>query len=78
MNFITPRLGALASTSEVVAARTLGRASTCRSPSPKTTKGWSSSWFYVMNHGEAPLPAFTGRFLMDKPPVWEYGLEKEE
>ena len=47
-------------------------------PLTKDNKGWSSSWFYVKNHGEAPLPAFSGRFLTDKPPVWEYGPEKEE
>ena len=47
-------------------------------PLTKENRGWHSSWLYVRNYADAPLPAYSGRFLMDKLPVWEYGPEKEE
>jgi len=28
-------------------------------PLTKDNKGWPSSWFYVKNHGDAPLPAYS-------------------
>lgn len=47
-------------------------------PLTKDNKGWYSSWFYVKNHGDAPLPAYSGRFLTDKLPMWEYSPKREE
>ena len=30
-----------------------------------SNKGWHSQWFYVKNDVAAPLPAFTGRYILE-------------
>ena len=38
-----------------------------------SNKGWYSQWFYVKNDAAAPLPAFTGRYIMETSGSWGVG-----
>ena len=39
-----------------------------------SNKGWHSQWFYVKNDAAAPLPVFTGRYILEAPGSWGWGV----
>jgi len=43
-----------------------------------SNKGWHSQWFYVKNNATAPLPAFTGRYILEAPESWGWGVQAKE
>ena len=43
-----------------------------------SNKGWHSQWFYVKNDAAAPLPAFTGRYIMETPRAWGWSVMGKE
>ena len=43
-----------------------------------SNKGWYSQWFYVKNDVAAPLPAFTGRYILEAPGSWGWGVLSKE
>ena len=43
-----------------------------------SNKGWHSQWFYVKNDAAAPLPAFTGRYILEAPGSWGRGISGKE
>ena len=40
-----------------------------------SNKGWHLQWFYVKNDAAAPLPAFTGRYILVAPKSWGWGVK---
>ena len=43
-----------------------------------SNKGWHSQWFYVKNDAAAPLPVFTGRYIVETPGSWGCHGQGEE
>ena len=43
-----------------------------------SNKGWHSQWFYVKNDAAAPLPVFTGRYIVETPGSWGWGVTGKE
>jgi hypothetical protein len=43
-----------------------------------SNKGWHHKWFYLINHDDAPLPDFMGRWYKDAPKKWMYGPPQPE
>ena len=43
-----------------------------------SNKGWHSQWFYVKNDAAAPLLAFTGRYILEAPGSWGWGVLGKE
>ena len=39
-----------------------------------SNKGWHSQWFYIKNDATAPLPAFTGCYILEAPGSWGWGV----
>ena len=39
-----------------------------------SNKGWHSQWFYVKDDAAAPLPGFTGRYILEAPGSWGWGV----
>ena len=39
-----------------------------------SNKGWHSQWFYVKNDAAAPLPVLTGRYIVETPGPWRWGV----
>jgi len=39
-----------------------------------SNKGWHSQWFYVKNDVAAPLPVFTGSYIVEAPESWGWGV----
>jgi hypothetical protein len=38
-----------------------------------SNKGWHQRCFYLRSDANAPLPPYTGRFLVEAPEHWGYG-----
>ena len=43
-----------------------------------SNKGWHSQWFYVKNDAAAPLPIFTGRYIVETLGSWGWGVTGKE
>ena len=43
-----------------------------------SNKGWHSQWFYIKNDVAAPLPAFTGSYILEAPGLWRWGIPIKE
>ena len=43
-----------------------------------SNKRWHSQRFYVKNDATAPLPAFTGRYILEAPGSWGWGVPGKE
>ena len=41
-------------------------------------KGWHSQWFYVKDDAAAPLPVFSGRFIVEASGSWKWGVPVKE
>ena len=43
-----------------------------------SNKGWHSQWFYIKNDATAPLPSFTGRYILEASESWGWGVQAKE
>ena len=43
-----------------------------------SNKGWHSQWFYVKDDAAAPLPVFSGRFIVEAPRSWKWVIPVKE
>ena len=43
-----------------------------------SNKGWHSQWFYVKDDAAAPLPVFSGRFIVEASGSWKWGVPVKE
>ena len=43
-----------------------------------SNKGRHSQWFYVKNNATAPLPAFTGCYILEAPESWGWGIHAKK
>ena len=43
-----------------------------------SNKGWHSQWFYIKNDAAAPLPTFTGRYILEALESWGWGVKAKE
>ena len=43
-----------------------------------SNKGWHSQWFYVKNDATTPLLAFTGRYILEAPESWGWGVQAKD
>ena len=43
-----------------------------------SNKGWHSQWFYVKDDAAAPLPVFSGRFIVEALGPWKWGIPVKE
>ena len=43
-----------------------------------SNKGWHSQWFYVKDAAAAPLPVFSGCFIVEASGSWKWGIPVKE